>query len=162
MMVRFALPRRRRLARSRRDERNASGRQRCRAAGGEECAFEKAAPFGIEIVEQLLAVELELRAIAIVTCTHRMVSRKVVQNPACESEGPAGVMQQPCQSPICADTLDVRVSRPGEHRGLRKARCVNRLICSMHHQPAAETAEILCTTADLFPEARLRLQAGRR
>jgi len=32
----------------------------------------------------------------------------------------------------------------------------------MHHQPAAETAEILCTTADLFPEARLRLQAGRR
>src|ERR1700740_2636845 len=81
-MVRFDLPRRRRLARSRRDERNASGRQRCRAAGSEECAFEKAAPFGIEIVEQLLAVELELRAIAIITCTHRMVSRKVAQNPA--------------------------------------------------------------------------------
>src|ERR1700746_931200 len=80
-MVRFALPRRRRLARSRRDE-NASGRQRCRAASGEECAFEKAAPFGVEIVEQLLAVELELRAIAIITCTHRMVSRKVAQNPA--------------------------------------------------------------------------------
>src|ERR1700757_4781629 len=81
-MVRFALPRRRRLARSRRDERNASGRQRCRAASGEECAFEKAAPFGVEIVEQLLAVELELRAIAIITCTHRMVSRKVAKNPA--------------------------------------------------------------------------------
>jgi hypothetical protein len=62
-----------------------------------------------------------LRAIAIITCTHRMVSRKVAQNPACESEGPAGVMQQPCQSPICADTLDVRVSRLGEHRGLGKA-----------------------------------------
>src|SRR5467141_2423173 len=80
-MVRFALPRRRRLARSRRDERNASGRQRCRAASSEECAFEKAAPFGIELVEQLLAVELELRATAIITCTHRMVSRKVAQNP---------------------------------------------------------------------------------
>jgi hypothetical protein len=116
-MVRFDLPRRRRLARSRRDERNASGRQRCRAAGSEECAFEEAAPFGIEIVEQLLAVELELRAIAIITCTHRMVSRKVAQNPAYESEGRAGVMQQPCQSPMCADTLDVRVSRPASTEG---------------------------------------------
>src|SRR3984893_19177303 len=146
-MVRFARPRRRRLARSRRDERNASAAPRCRAAGREECAFEKAAPFGIEIVGQLLAVELELRAIAIITCTHRIVSPQVAQNPACESEGPAGVMQQPCQSPICADTLDVRVSRPGEHRGLGKARCVNWLICLMHHQSTAETAEILCTTA---------------
>src|SRR6476619_7319273 len=119
-MVRLAPPRRRRLARSRRDERNASARQRRRAASREECAFEKAAPFGIEIVEQLLAVELELRAIAIITCTHRIVSR-----------------------------VGCPRFKAGEHRGLRKARSVNRLICSMHHQFTAEHAEILCTTADL-------------
>jgi hypothetical protein len=33
-------------------------------------ALQKAAPFGIEIVEQLLTVQLEFGAIAIVTCAH--------------------------------------------------------------------------------------------
>jgi hypothetical protein len=96
VMVRLALPRRRRLARSRRDERSASGRQRCCAAGSEECAFEKAAPLGIEIVEQLLAVELELRAIAIITCTHRISPvrwPKTSISAACEAKRRAGVMQ---------------------------------------------------------------------
>jgi len=51
------------------------GPSRCSrsASGGDECALQKAAPFGIEIVEQFLAVELEIRAIAIIACTHSMV-----------------------------------------------------------------------------------------
>src|SRR5258708_34361496 len=68
VMVRLALPRRRRLARSRRDERSASGRQRCSAAGGGEDAFEKAGPFGVESVQQLLAAEVRLRVIGTLTC----------------------------------------------------------------------------------------------
>ena len=70
MMLRLALPRRDRLGGGGRDQRHAAGGQGRRASGGDKRAFQEAAPFGVEIVEQLLAVELEVGAIAIIACTH--------------------------------------------------------------------------------------------
>jgi hypothetical protein len=97
------LPRRDRLGGGRRDQRHAAGGQRRRAPRGDERTFQEAAPFGVEIVEQLLAVKLEVRAIAIIACTHRMVSLDWVENVNvdCAWIGcPAGGMQHLCQSPI--------------------------------------------------------------
>jgi hypothetical protein len=58
-----------------RDERYASRGQRSRASGCGKCALQEAASFGVEIVEQLLAVELEIRTIAVIACSHSMVLR---------------------------------------------------------------------------------------
>ena len=54
-----------------RDQRAAGRRPRGRrAAAGHEGALEEAAPFRVELVEQLLAMQLELRTIVIVACAH--------------------------------------------------------------------------------------------
>ena len=70
MMLRLTLPRRDRLGGGGRHQRHAAGGQGRRASGGDKRAFQEAAPFGVEIVEQLLAVELEVGAIVIIACTH--------------------------------------------------------------------------------------------
>ena len=75
VVARLALPRRGGLGRGRRDQRRAAGGQGGRAAGRDEGALEEAAPLGVELVEQLLTMELEFRAIAIVACAHRGVLR---------------------------------------------------------------------------------------
>ncbi len=72
VVVRLALPRRGGLGGRRRGERRASSGQGNRASGRNERAFQEAAPFGVEIVEQPLVVELEFRAIVIIACTHWM------------------------------------------------------------------------------------------
>ena len=59
-----------RLRRGRLDQRAAARRQGCGAATRHERALEKAAPFRVEIVEELLAMQLELRTIVVVACAH--------------------------------------------------------------------------------------------
>jgi hypothetical protein len=58
--------------RGRRRDQRAAGRRprRGRAAAGHEGALEEAAPFRVEVVEQLLAMQFELRTRVIVACAH--------------------------------------------------------------------------------------------
>jgi hypothetical protein len=52
-------------------DQSAAARRQCRGpTARHECALEEAASFGVEIVEELLAMQLELRTIVVVACAH--------------------------------------------------------------------------------------------
>ncbi len=59
-----------RLRRGRLDQRGAASRQGRGAAARHERALEEAAPLRVEIVEEFLAMQLELRTIVVVACAH--------------------------------------------------------------------------------------------
>ena len=123
MVVRLTLPRRDRLGGGRRDQRHAAGGQRRRAASGHERTLQEAAPFGVEIVEQLLAVELKFRAIAIIACTHWMVSRNW---PRTSRSAVFGSKTLPASCSPCANSGGLRW--PVEARGTREtALCRDRI-----------------------------------
>jgi hypothetical protein len=68
-----------------------------RSAAGEESAFEKAAPFAIEIVEKLLAMKLKLWAGLIVSCAHNDIppDRALKRRPFCRSHGEVAATYMP-------------------------------------------------------------------
>ena len=125
MMLRLALPRRDRLGGGGRDQRHAAGGQGRRASGGDKRAFQEAAPFGVEIVEQLLAVELEVGAIAIIACTHWRSSLSGRDRQASTA----------CGSMSCSDACSSRAN-PGlqRYRKLTQLALAQRSITPRRHR----------------------------
>ena len=86
----LALPRDGGLGRRRSDQATARRDERRRAAARHESALEEAPPFVVEFVEQLLAVEFEIRTILVVASAHRTIPlalRAVLaksEQPACQ------------------------------------------------------------------------------
>ena len=74
-MAGLALPRDGGLRRRRGDQGAARRDERRRAAGRHESALQEAAPLAVEFVEQLLAMEFEIRAILVVASAHRTIPR---------------------------------------------------------------------------------------
>ena len=73
VMAGLALPRDGGLGRRRSDQATARRDERRRAAARHESALEEAPPFVVEFVEQLLAVEFEIRTILVVASAHRTI-----------------------------------------------------------------------------------------
>ena len=69
VVTRLSLPGRGGLGGRRRDQRCAARQGRC-AGGAREGALQEAPPLAAQLVEQLLAMEVELRAIVIIACAH--------------------------------------------------------------------------------------------
>jgi hypothetical protein len=148
MMLRLALPRRDRLGGGGRHQRHAAGGQGRRAAGGDKRAFQEAAPFGVEIVEQLLAVELEVGAIAIIACTHWRSSLGWIHNTSIPTaRGPDVLLMHAAPVPIS-------IPRHERNRGSTSTELA--LSCSRLQQSGAGRAGILCTFGGITSGRRKR------